>query len=602
MARWIIVSAWMVLTCVSVWAGEPTDWHYMYFKEVRPLTLDVNRIAVLDPTPEAQRVDGPLYRIRQAQNSGENRGLLAGDMGGGWELLDISGTPSSGSEEGIVALINEIVTDPMTSTYASPVFVDGETLRIILPQIQVRFEEGVPLSVVEQALTVAGAGAIIESDWVMTGAYVVDGGSRSGIDVLNAANTLAVREDTLWGDVSWRLTGGDFRKVRVEYPPPELARKMASVPALNSLQKVGTCGPMVDNPPSDPLYLSSWGLEQFNDIDVNATGAWASCAGSSDVIVAVLDDGVERFHPDLAGRIIVGRDFTGECSPDLPCQGEPQTSCDNHGTTVAGVINAAANSNPAVGGVGIAPGVRILPVRVAHYWQPTGGSVCINQLDEYELAVGLAYAAENGADISNTSWNFVITEISATLAAIYRATYETGIIHFNSAGNDNEDIIYQPGILPFVYSVTGIDFLGELFYVNEDFASNHGEGVGLTGPARYIVTTDRAGDEGEEDTNGPYGGDYVSMTGTSYAAPFVSGVAALLVSQYPDLSPEEIYLMLRRSAKDLGDSGYDTRFGHGLPDAAAAMDLARYYVFYSGFESGNTLDWSSSVGFSLKEP
>ena len=602
MARWIMVQAsvfMMMLAGIPAWAGDPIDWHYMYFKEVRPLTLDTLRIAVFDPTPEAQRIDGPLYRIRQAQKSPEKLGVLAGNMGGGWELLDISGTPSSGSEEGIVALINEIATDPLTSTYASPVFLDGETVRIVLPQIQVRFEEGVPLNVVEQALTDAGAGTIIESDWVMPGTYVVEGGSRSGIDVLNAANALAVRGDALWGDVSWRLTGGDFRKVRVEYPPPELTQRMAPVPSMD-LRKVGTCGPMAENPPSDPLYLSSWGLEQFNDIDVNATGAWATCAGSSDVIVAVLDDGVERFHPDLAGRVIVGRDFTGECNPDLPCQGEPQTSCDNHGTTVAGVINAAANGTE-VGGVGIAPGVTILPVRVGHYWQPTGGSTCVGQLDQYEVAVGVAYAAESGADITSLSWNLTRTGTSATLTSIYEATHENGLVHFNSAGNDNLSIIYGPGDVSVVHSVTGIDILGELFFVDENFASNYGTGVSFTGPGRFIVTTDRVGDEGEEDSSGQYGGDYVSMTGTSYACPFLSGTAALLLSEFPNLSPVEVYFILRRSAKDLGEAGYDTRFGHGLPDASAAMDLANAYIFYSGFESGTTIDWSTFTGLSSKE-
>lgn len=582
-------------------AGDPIDWHYMYFKEARPLTLDTLRIAVWDPTPEAQRVDGRLYQIRQLQDRPENRGQLAGDMGSGWELLDVSGTPSGGSEEGIIALINEVATDPLTSAYASPVFIDGETVMIVLPQIQVRFEEGVPLSVVEQALAETGTGAIIESDWVIPGTYVVEGGSRSGIDVLNSANALALRGDTLWGDVNWRMTGGDFRQTRVEYPPLELATRRGPATAISPRQKAGACGPMSKNPPSDPLFLASWGLEQFNDIDVNATGAWAQCAGTNNVIVAVLDDGVERFHPDLAGRIIVGRDFTGQCNPDLPCQGEPQTSCDNHGTTVAGVINAAANGSTPQGGVGVAPGVTILPVRVAHYWQPTGGTACINQLDQYELAVGLAYSAENGADITNLSWNFLGDEISSTVAAIYKATHEAGLIHFNSAGNDFEPRIYIPGNLPVVHSVSGIDFLGELFFVNDGFASNFGPGIAFTGPGRFIITTDRTGDDGEAGSSSQYGADYVSITGTSYACPFVSGVAALIISTYPDLSPEEVYFMLRRSAQDLGDPGYDIKFGHGLPDAAMALNLASSYIFYSGFETGDTFDWSSNTGLSRRE-
>lgn len=591
----IVTLGVVTLGAFPVWAGEPIDWHYMFYKEQRSLTLDTNRIAVLDPTPEVQSVDGSLQQIRRAQAVLKGGGPLAGNMGSGWELLDISGTPSGGSEDGVVSLITEVAENPMTDEYASPVFVAGSTTMIVLPQIQVQFQEDVPLATVQQLLTNAGAGAIIEADWVVPNTFVVEGGSRSGIDVLNTANTLAALEEVLWADVNWRFTGENFRSTMVEYPPPSSAPTPWFEPSIMAGEVGSVCSPMEENPPSDPLFQASWGLEQFNDIDVDATGAWAICEGSPSIVVAVLDDGVERFHPDLAGSVMAGMDFTGDCNPDLPCQGEPQEACDDHGTAVTGVILAGANSDDpkmsGIGGVGIAPGVMVLPIRVGHYW---GGS-CVSQLDQFDLAVGLAYAADEGADVSNLSWNFGLLPTS-TLGFIYEATRDAGMIHFVSAGNDNEPDVASPGMLPAVHAVSGIDFLGTLFFVDDGYASNYGPEIEFTGPGRSVVTTDLVGDAGMEDSSGPYGGDYVSVTGTSYATPFVSGLAALVLSVNPELEPDEVLLMLTGSVVDLGSPGRDVFFGFGLPKGTLALNMARDYIFASSFETGDLSRWSNVSG------
>lgn len=484
---------------------------------------------------------------------------------------------------------------------ATPVFVVDDVTMIVMPQIQVRFEESVSVATIEQVFMDLGLGAVIEAHWVRPNTFVVEAASRSGIHVLNAANTLASREDVLWADVEWRFTGRTLLQTQVEYPPPAppvtapTVRRAESPVAL----KGALCEPMPVDPPPDPLFQISWGLEQFNDIDVDARGAWEVCVGNSDIIVAVLDDGVQLDHPDLP-NLVPGADFSNDNACDTEdCMGQPMNRCENHGTTVAGIIGSTFDIPPdpdtaePVGGVGIAPGVSIMPIRVASFW--SSGLSCVPQLTQYQVGLGVAYAASNGARVTSLSWNFPFDTPVSTLAFIYEAAYEEGVTNFNSAGNDNRDNVYAPGNLPTVNSVSAINFLGTLFFVDSTFASNYGANVSFTAPGQAVITTDRTGDDGYVDDSGPYGADFLGTTGTSYACPFVSGVAALVLSVKPSLGPGDVLFVLRKASMDLGVAGRDENFGYGLPSSERAIQIALELVFQDGFETGDLSAWSGGL-------
>ena len=597
-----------LLSTVSTQAhAQESDWFYMFFKDSVPLNLDTSRIALYDTDAATTSTKGlangrvdELVAAGLARAPGAATEHITGDLGNGWALVDLTGTPSAGNETAVVELIQGIAEDPLSEDYAAPVFVDGDVTLIVLPQIQVRFAEDVTLAEISQELQAAGVGAILEADWVKPNTFIVEGGSRSGIDVLETANTLAARPNVLFADVDWRFIGERLVDVRVEYvPPPESLATLPTHLPVRGLPRLPSkaapvCGAMAIWPPTDPLYRESWGLESaLINIDIDATGAWSVCTGGSEVIVAVLDDGVQMDHPDLP-NVISGADFTGDCASP-PCIGQPQRPCDNHGTAVAGVIAAAANNGS--GTLGVAPDVKILPIRFGYYIQ--SGSHCIGQFDQTSLAFGIVYAVDNGAKITNLSWNIFRDPSTSTLSFAYESAFNSGLIHFNSAGNINDSKAATPGNLPFVHAISGINSFGNLFFVNDGFASNYGVDTDFTSPGRSILTTDRSGSDGWEDSSGIFGADYVSITGTSFAAPHVAGVAALTYSMNPDLDPDHLFFVLKAASRDLGDPGRDDQFGHGLPSARDAVEIAPSVIFTNAFESGDLLKWDNGVGISF---
>jgi len=205
------------------------------------------------------------------------------------------------------------------------------------------------------------------------------------------------------------------------------------------------------------------------------------------------------------------------------------------------------------------------------------------------------YAVEQGVRVTNLSWNFGELRLTA-LAVAYRQAYDAGIINFNSAGNGNADQVYLPGRFFEVHSVSGIDFTGELFYVNETFASNRGPDVEFTGPGRFVFALDRTGPAGLEDETGPYGADAVSVTGTSYACPHLAGIAALIRSLNPDIGPEEVAYILRESVLDLGEVGRDDSFGYGLCKSRTALEMAPAVITIRTFDRGDLSGWSAVDG------
>lgn len=209
-----------------------------------------------------------------------------------------------------------------------------------------------------------------------------------------------------------------------------------------------------------------------------------------------------------------------------------------------------------------------------------------------------------------------MTNLSANVGAYnndmlrekYKETWKAGFVHFVSAGNRDSlseaptpvEIFSQTkGVNP----VTNLDFAGppvQLHLAGQVGGSCYGEGTAFTAPGTKIFVPDRTGVSGVCPNSPAYclavpgspGEDYAYLTGTSFASPMVAGVAALVLSANPNLDSVEIEHVLRATAEDLGDPGWDQYFGFGLPKADAAVELGVQMIFYDGFEFENASRWS----------
>lgn len=310
---------------------------------------------------------------------------------------------------------------------------------------------------------------------------------------------------------------------------------------------------------NDPLASSLWGLDSANDVDVNASQAWTITTGSPSVIVAVIDSGIDLNHPDLAGRIWVnpgeipnnGRDDDRNGYRDdrngwnFYARNNDVRDLDGHGTHVAGTIAAVANNG--LGVVGVAPGVRIMPLK---FFGPSGDGAIS------DAVAAIYYAVANGAKVINASWGGA--EYSRSLDDAIGYANSQGVVFVTAAGNStsNNDArpTYPPNIAhPNVLSVAAIDRNGNL----ASFSNYGARTVDVAAPGVDILSTIP-------------GGRYETYSGTSMATPHVAGVVALLASRSPELSAAAIVERVRASAKKLPSLTGKVASG-GVADAYAAL-------------------------------
>ncbi|MBN2440205.1 MAG: S8 family serine peptidase [Spirochaetales bacterium] len=284
--------------------------------------------------------------------------------------------------------------------------------------------------------------------------------------------------------------------------------------------------------PNDPAYVNGhqWGItaSKFND-------AWDYSMGE-DVLVAVVDTGLDYTHPDIVDNLWINPE--GYCGYDFSDEDDDPMDYSDHGTMVCGVIAAVSDNN--MGIAGAASRVRIMAVKVFP-----------NATSEV-LAAGLKYAADYGADIINNSWGpkYRRPEDAAVSDAIDYAFNADCTIVF-SAGNANDDAAYYFGANhPLTISVAAVD--EELSKTN---ISNFGEVIDIAAPGNNIYTFQP-------------GGSYQYFSGTSAAAPFVTAAAALLKSNNPALTNTEIRQIFTDSAQPLDEPLF---YSAGFLDAYAAI-------------------------------
>ncbi|MCZ7602049.1 MAG: S8 family peptidase [Melioribacteraceae bacterium] len=298
-------------------------------------------------------------------------------------------------------------------------------------------------------------------------------------------------------------------------------------------------------PNNDPGFSSQYYIDdRQNDPHINVNEVWEYLdyeeIDQSNVIVAVIDQGVDYNHGDLAGNIWTnaqnyhGYDFYD--NDDFPV---PLTD-DHHGTSIAGIIAAVNNNNQGVAGVaggwnGSISGSKIMAVRIG------AGTI----LDASKVDDAIIYAANNGAKIINMS--FKTDELNAIKNAINYAHNKKGCLIIAASGNEKKDIVLFPASNYNVMAVGGI-------LKNFTIGGSYGVGLELVAPAEGIYSLINS------TTSDPYKSDTVG-NGTSYSAPQVAGAAALMWAASPYLTQIDVRKVLNQSATNIGPI---EEFGNGL--------------------------------------
>ena len=287
--------------------------------------------------------------------------------------------------------------------------------------------------------------------------------------------------------------------------------------------------------PNDPYY----GPYEWYGPLLGLPQAWQYSLGSPAVTVAVLDTGVIATLPDLGGRVLAPLSATG--GPPL------DGTAKRHGTWVASV--AAMGVNNGIGGAGVG-NFSILPITVTDFYG--------NSQSEW-FAAGIRMAADQGARVINVSQGVLSYSLLEAAAADAR---QKGALVFVAAGNDNVEN-RMSGYEHLIF-VSGTDADDQRWYDPQTGkGSTWGPFVDLAAPASRIVVADPTFTSG-----------YGLGSGTSYAVPLAAGAAALAWSINPLLTPDEVYAILKETAVDLGDPGWDEDFGWGRIDIGAVAERA----------------------------
>ncbi|MCC5823672.1 MAG: S8 family serine peptidase [Phycisphaerales bacterium] len=300
--------------------------------------------------------------------------------------------------------------------------------------------------------------------------------------------------------------------------------------------------------PNDPLFGQQWALFQPNGEHMDALTAWTVTIGDPTIRVIVLDSGIQQNHPDLTQ--LPGQSFTGSGN------GGPANACDNHGTAVAGCV--AATIDNGIGIAGIAPGVHVQSGKIFNEISLFGFCLPFLESQDSWSAAGINWATTSGAQVTNSSWGG--GGDSQAITSAFNNGRAQGVIHFAASGNDGGTTIGYPANLGSVNAVGALNSAG-----NRASFSTSGSGLFISAPGAAILTTDRTGSSGYSN------GDYTTIDGTSFASPYAAGVAALLLSVNPTLTPAQVEDILASTAVDKGTPGYNTQYGWGFINAGAAV-------------------------------
>ena len=291
--------------------------------------------------------------------------------------------------------------------------------------------------------------------------------------------------------------------------------------------------------------------------DYRIVDAWKQSTGSG-VTVAVIDTGVDGTHPDLVDNVLEGYDASGEGSPNgwqglgvEPMHGtEVASLIAGHGHNVSGIPKIAGQPGKPAGVIGVAPDAKILPISLNMV------SNAEKSIDE-QIPAAVRYAVDHGAQVINLSIGSNKTTWPKSWDDAFAYAEEKGVVVVASAGNRGSGItqVGAPATIPGVLTVGGVDRQREA----SKGSSTQGISIGVTAPSNDMIAA-------------APGNKYMIWSGSSASAPLVSGLAALIKSQYPNLSAAQIIQRITESADDTGAAGRDPVYGFGIINPLMALD------------------------------
>ncbi|MCA9705881.1 MAG: S8 family serine peptidase [Myxococcales bacterium] len=312
-----------------------------------------------------------------------------------------------------------------------------------------------------------------------------------------------------------------------------------------------------------PAMQLSVGTDERSREAIGLSQAHALTRGSPEIKVAVLDTGIDLDHPELVDCLLPGYDFVdiidgaGRFVGDFLGYDEEPDDEVGHGTHVAGIIAAAGKAMPA----GVAPRCKIIPVRVLGALARGARRVGAGLVDN--INAGIKWAIDHGADVINMSLGIPHAGGGLPHEEMVEYARRRDVTNVAASGNDGAHSLYYPGALPHVIAVGAVDHQGQVASF-----STYGEQVDVAAPGTEIYSTSIEG-------------GYAYSTGTSHAAPFVAGAAALLKAYALDvadvrLSDRQIKYLLKHTADRPARRLRDDKTGFGRLNLADALQLLEF--------------------------
>ena len=321
-----------------------------------------------------------------------------------------------------------------------------------------------------------------------------------------------------------------------------------AVPKTSATPSKGTSTTNGDDVRQREYWLKEYGI----------TSLWSQATGKG-VTVAVIDTGVDGTHPDLEGNVLRGYDASGVGSEDgwkglgaEPMHGtEVASLIAGHGHETQGYSAIAGQPGKPTGVIGVAPEVKILPISLN--MGTTGGK----SIDE-QIPAAVRYAVDHGAQIINMSIGSNKTSWPQSWDEAFAYAEQKGVLIVAAAGNRGSGLtqVGAPATIPGVLTVGGIDRNKQV----SEGSSTQGISIAVVAPSTDMIAA-------------APGNGYMLWSGSSAAAPLVTGVAALLKQKYPQESAAQLAQRLIASADDAGATGRDPLYGYGVFNPQDAMAL-----------------------------